>query len=508
MALDWCPFAIRRPITGENYTVGRGGQRVRAVVVHIAAGPLSAVFPTFNDPTRKASAHFCVGKDGTIEQYVSVNDTAYANGLAWKDNQWHNPRGKPVKPTWQDLSPPVNPNLYTLSIEHEGYPADPWTPAMYDANNRLLLWLAEQFDLTYVPHRTLIGHLEIDPLDKADCPGPHVEYERMARDVTALVAAKKLAWMPINTDGALYKFAQAHALGYPQTDEFAFAFEQGVYLAQVFNGGIVYAPKGDWANTRWIEKPRPSARGFFDWLARLGIGARRTPAAAPREEGTMQFDPRLTDLGISVTENPGGTWDLRVAKYQDPNESGGKHHIFFTVLDATGKPNAGVTCVVDWVGREPGDVPTVVVTDAQGEANVPIFANLNTTLKNGPYFAYVESESKSDVVRGMGLPEKHHVNFLLTFGAATSSVTPQPPPSGTIEDAVIAAAKQHVWMPINTDAALYKFAQAKNLGYPQTDEFEFPVGAETYIGQVFNLGIVYVKKGDWGNVRWVNKPTS
>jgi len=67
-------------------------------------------------------------------------------------------------------------------------------------------------------------------------------------------------------------------------------------------------------------------------------------------------------------------------------------------------------------------------------------------------------------------------------------------------------ARKYTWMPINTDAALYKFAQANKLGYPQTDEFEFTHNGAGYLGQVFNLGIVYVKKGDWGNVKWMKKP--
>jgi hypothetical protein len=59
---------------------------------------------------------------------------------------------------------------------------------------------------------------------------------------------------------------------------------------------------------------------------------------------------------------------------------------------------------------------------------------------------------------------------------------------------------------INTQSALYKFAQANNLGNPQTNEFQFPVVSDTYIGQVYNFGIVYVKPGDWGNVQSVKKP--
>ncbi len=174
------------------------------------------------------------------------------------------------------------------------------------------------------------------------------------------------------------------------------------------------------------------------------------------------------------------------------------------MLDLNGKPVPNAACVVDWVGRDPAtDQPTRVITDLNGQANVPIYANLDVQLLNGPYFAFVEDQSKSDVVRGMGLPEHRHVNFLLTFGPQSGG---PPPPLPTLQDAVLAEASKYHWMPINTSAALYRFAQAQNLGYPQTDEFEFTYGSDTYVGQVYNLGIVYVKKGDWGNIKWVKKP--
>ncbi len=215
----------------------------------------------------------------------------------------------------------------------------------------------------------------------------------------------------------------------------------------------------------------------------------------------MEFDPRLTNLGIKATQTTNATWDVKIVKYQDETEAGGNHNIYFTVQDANGQAMSGITCIVDWIGREPNDPPTRVTTDAHGQGNVPIYANLDITLKNGPYFAFVADQTQSDVVSGMGLPEHRHVNYLLTFAQPGST-----PPAPTLEQTVSAAAKKLTWMPINTDGALYKFAQIQNLGYPQTDEFEFAVGADGYVGQVYNLGIVYVKKGDWSNCQWVKKP--
>lgn len=218
----------------------------------------------------------------------------------------------------------------------------------------------------------------------------------------------------------------------------------------------------------------------------------------------MQIDPRLTTLGVSVVSNPNATWVVNAVQYEDETQAGGNHNIYFTVLDVSGKPVPNAACIVDWVGRDPTtDPPTRVVTDLNGQANVPIYSNLDIQLLNGPYFAFVEDKSKSDVVRGMGLPEHRHVNFLLTYGRPSAA---PPPLAPTLQDVLLAAAQKYRWMPINTGAALYKFAQAKNLGYPQTDEFEFTYGNDSYVGQVYNLGIVYVKKGDWGNVKWVKKP--
>jgi hypothetical protein len=61
------------------------------------------------------------------------------------------------------------------------------------------------------------------------------------------------------------------------------------------------------------------------------------------------------------------------------------------------------------------------------------------------------------------------------------------------------------WMPVNNTAALWKFAQANGLQDQQTDEIGFMYNGEPYIAQVFNKGIVYVKVGDWGNIRFFPK---
>jgi hypothetical protein len=215
----------------------------------------------------------------------------------------------------------------------------------------------------------------------------------------------------------------------------------------------------------------------------------------------MNFDNRLAKLGVKYAPNPNATWLLASAVFQDENEAQGNHIILFTLQDDQGKPRAGVNCYVDWVGRDPADVPTKAATDATGQANVPIYANLDITKLNGPYFAYVESQSLSDVVTGMGLPEHHHVNFLLTFGPKVAA----PEVTQTLEQAALAAAKSVPWMPVNNTSALWKYAMANGLQDQQTDEIAFTYDGAQYVAQVFNLGIVYAKVGDWGNIQVIKK---
>lgn len=219
----------------------------------------------------------------------------------------------------------------------------------------------------------------------------------------------------------------------------------------------------------------------------------------------MQWDDRLTGLGVFLKANEQANWQATVAQYEDEIQAQGQHHIWFTVLDEQGKPKPNVRVFVDWVGRDKNDPATLRVTDAQGLANVDIYANLDITKKNGPYFAYVEGQDVSDTIAGMGLPEHHHVRFDLTFAPRTATQPPPPPPPQDVPTAIMAKAKTVVWMPVNNGAALWNYAKANGLQDQQTDELTVNINGADYLLQVFNLGIVYAKAGDWANIKVIPK---
>ncbi len=187
MAIDWYPEAEKYETT--KYYADNQGRR--AVVIHIAQGSYAAAVRWLQDAqlNPNSSAHFVIAKDGRVAQLVSVNNGAWANGLRWNvdasqpnGGYWTNGRGARVKPSWQNIVAGQNPNYYTISIEHEGYYQETWTSEMYAANNALLVWLAEQFDLWWTPYRNLIGHYAIDNVDRPNCPGPTVDFIKMAAD--------------------------------------------------------------------------------------------------------------------------------------------------------------------------------------------------------------------------------------------------------------------------------------------------------------------------------------
>lgn len=100
-------------------------------------------------------------------------------------------------------------------------------------------------------------------------------------------------------------------------------------------------------------------------------------------------------------------------------------------------------------------------------------------------------------------------NFKIVLPRAISPTPPPPPPppppTQMLEQAVLAKARSVPWMPVNNTAALWKFAKAHGLQDQQTDELPLTYDGAQYIVQVFNLGIVYVKVGDWGNIKIIPK---
>ncbi len=189
-AQGWMTGIPHVGIPHTNYSSGHTSRR--AVVIHIIVGSANSAISKFKNPASQTSSHFVISKAGAITQLVSVNDTAYANGLSWSEvhHCWIDPQGHLLKapnptPTWPLLEPPINPNWQTISIEREGFPQEIPTEPMNAATVRVLRYVASVFPLAYASFRTLIGHYAISPKSKPNCPGPHVNYPALAAAANA-----------------------------------------------------------------------------------------------------------------------------------------------------------------------------------------------------------------------------------------------------------------------------------------------------------------------------------
>lgn len=156
----------------RNFRVGRFDHKIEAVVIHIIDGSQVGCDATFLDNSLeyRRSAHYSVGRSGIIHQYVQEEDTAFH-------------AGKVVNPTWSSLKRDlngriVNPNLYTIGIEHEGRPNDEWTNAMYIASGELLRAISRRHpNLASLSDRNIVLHRQIRA-DKS-CPGYKFDLARL-----------------------------------------------------------------------------------------------------------------------------------------------------------------------------------------------------------------------------------------------------------------------------------------------------------------------------------------
>ncbi len=199
----------------------------------------------------------------------------------------------------------------------------------------------------------------------------------------------------------------------------------------------------------------------------------------------MRIDERSKQWGVQVIESPNALWMVDAVECVVGHTS----NVYYVVNDANGKGQADISCVFGWPERD-----LTARTDGNGQTNFTMgpagAIHIDPATgrgHDGPYEAYVGKRSESDVVTGMGIPVGLlYVEYRLTFKPR------QPMPS--LQQVAIAQAQQRM-IPVHNDAWLQKQARAKDLGHPETGEFEFNYDSQVYIGQVFERGLAIVEKG-------------
>jgi N-acetylmuramoyl-L-alanine amidase len=164
MNKDWVGCA------SGNFHKGRRGFRPEAIVIHIMDGTLAGTDAWFKNPRSSVSAHYGVGKHGEIHQYVAETDSAFHAGTV------DHPSWTGIKRSQQNPGGYINPNYYTIGIEHEGFATDQWPAAQIETSKALITEIAARWAIQ-LDEAHVIGHHQIRA--SKSCPGSVIRISQL-----------------------------------------------------------------------------------------------------------------------------------------------------------------------------------------------------------------------------------------------------------------------------------------------------------------------------------------
>ena len=182
-----------RIVPSPAFTSGRAGTAIDRIVIHITDAPTtSSTVNTFSNAGAQASAHYLVGQDGEIVQFVSEADTA-----------WHargaNRRSVGIEHVAIKAGGADYPRR-DGSIQH--FDALPPTDTQYCESAALVSYLCQKYGLT-ADRTTIIGHNEADPTTThGACPTGNWNWDHFMRLVTEQVCAPQPTGQSLGTTTA------------------------------------------------------------------------------------------------------------------------------------------------------------------------------------------------------------------------------------------------------------------------------------------------------------------
>lgn len=167
-----------------NHGPRRAGQRPRLIVLHYTAmDSAKAALERLSDPAFEVSAHYLIGRCGTVWSLVPEARRA-----------WHAGAG-----AWGSCSD-VNSASIGVEIDNDG--ASPFAEPAMNALESLLPGVMARWD---IPPAGIIGHQDLAPGRKID-PGPRFDWRRLA--------LQGLAVWPDGAGGEAPFMECAHRFGY------------------------------------------------------------------------------------------------------------------------------------------------------------------------------------------------------------------------------------------------------------------------------------------------------
>lgn len=173
---------------GHNFWTGRDGEIPLAIVDHCMSkgadgtrATLESCAAWFGNPKSEVSAHFGVGKDGQVWQFVDLQNTAWANGILEQPD---------LSLPWlaECVSKKINPNRRAISIEHEGDGIETMPEPQYRATLALHRFLIATTGIK-ADRQHIAGHYQITGKQRANCPGKSFPWPRLMSDLASTASS-------------------------------------------------------------------------------------------------------------------------------------------------------------------------------------------------------------------------------------------------------------------------------------------------------------------------------
>ncbi len=164
----------------QKYTTphhsSRGQHKPLFICWHIADGTYNGTISWETNPASKVSSHFVLGKNGEVAQMVELDRAAWTQGDI----------KKPSLP-YAKQHPELNPNLYCVSIECEGFWKDTkgkLTDKALDSAVELTKHIVAEVKRIYgvtipIDREHIIGHYQINSVTRSHCPGELFPFDEL-----------------------------------------------------------------------------------------------------------------------------------------------------------------------------------------------------------------------------------------------------------------------------------------------------------------------------------------
>lgn len=164
----------------------REGHTPDIISCHITQGSYAGAISWLCNPESQASSHFVVSQKGEITQLVDIRHSAWVNGTSTKKEKAYF-NGHSTLEAVRNRG--VNANRYTIGIEHEGFydkTLGALTPEQEAATAALMEYIRAAVLKIYgklIPadRDHIVGHCNIAPKWKPNCPGPKFPYDSILK---------------------------------------------------------------------------------------------------------------------------------------------------------------------------------------------------------------------------------------------------------------------------------------------------------------------------------------